>query len=294
MPREKNHVHCMLCNNQVISTNDISQHVYAVHKKHGVYGKKYFYWPCKTDGHKESGSTRSHYHCGFCNHVVSQKQKFLRHLSTHEKKRKAREMCDADELLYHPPTKKAQQGIDVQCKICNKILAATYLKTHMRVHDVATLPKSVCVDRERGIYMVPKSISHGGIRYPIHVQKLMRGNISKYTCEHENCIDHRGILERSGANWFSCPHLDLVDDKNTLIQDSIILSDEVLHGSISKIYKEEKRMECSDMNRKAISLNYVPVVPFFQSGDHVHLSVWSGENDNSCYKYNRVIVTLCS
>ena len=290
------HVHCTLCDNQVIPSTSITQHVNAVHKKHGVYGEKYFYWPCKTKGHTDD-ETRSHYHCGKCEKVVSQKTKFLRHLKSHSvsKKRKTGQMYDADDLLFHPPSKKAQQGRDAQCKICNKIYSATYLKTHMRSHDKTLVPQSVLVDKVRGLYMVPKSTSHGGIRYPIHVQKIMRDNVTKYSCEHPKCIDHRDILSRSGSNWCSCSHLDLVDDKTTLIQEVVTLSNEILNqkgGPMAKTFKEEKRQECSDMNIMAMSMNHIPVVPFFQNGDHVHLSVWSGgEDDDPCYKYGRVIVT---
>ena len=89
-------------------------------------------------------------------------------------------MCNPEDLVSQPPTKKALQEFDVTFKLCSQVMRPSSFKRHMFLcHSKLAAPESVCVDRTRGIYMVPKSINHGGIRYPIHVQKIMRKNEMK-------------------------------------------------------------------------------------------------------------------
>jgi hypothetical protein len=44
---------------------------------------------------------------------------------------------------------------------------------HQRDIHKEIVPTNVCVDETKGLYMVRKS-SHGGVAYPVHVQKCVR------------------------------------------------------------------------------------------------------------------------
>ena len=61
--------------------------------------------------------------------------------------------------------------------------------------------------------------------------------------------------------------MKLVDDKTTLMQDPVTLTDDYLNaGAIVKTFKAEKRQECSDLNKKAILEKYTLVVSFLLNG----------------------------
>ena len=85
---KKDHLHCKLCDNKAIPSKNFVNHFKTTHKKFGVHGRNYFYWCCKSKGHMKNEATSrtscSHYHCGMCDTVMSQKIKFERHLGTHD------------------------------------------------------------------------------------------------------------------------------------------------------------------------------------------------------------------
>ena len=75
-----------------------------------------------------------------------------------EKRKRENKMLDADTLLSEPPSKKNQISFDVQCPQCNKVMTAPHFKIHMKIHAKTVTPATVCVDKESGIYLVPKNI----------------------------------------------------------------------------------------------------------------------------------------
>ena len=291
------HLHCKLCNMKPVMSKNTLIHFKTVHKKLGVEGENNFYLSCTTSNHTVKETNRSHYHCGFCKKVISQKKKFQTHLQVHqknEKRKRENDMFDVEELISQPPIKRIQLEKDVQCPICDLVLLGSSLKRHMTTHKKMIVPESITVDRNRAIFMVPKSPHHGGIRYPIHVQKMIKQNETKIFCEHPDCIAHHKIFKESGGSLVSCDHLDLVNERTTQIKEPEKLNEDFLFSEntpIAKSFKEETIKKCSDLNKLAILGNYPTIVPFLPNGNHVHLSVWTSQQDDPCARLGRVIVT---
>ena len=294
--QEKAHFHCKLCNSKAISSKSASKHFNSVHKKNGVEWESHFYFACSTNSHVNNDTNRSHYHCGYCDKIVAQRNRFQQHLKSHQKREKRKrenDMFEFKELIDQPPTKKNQVEKDVQCPICDKVLLGSSLKRHMKTHDKIMTPESITVDRHRGIYMVPKSPNHGGIRYPVHVQKYISKHESNVFCEHPECMVHHKLYRDSGGTLINCAHLKLVNDQTTLIKEPEILNEDFLYeegGPFAKTWKEETIKNCSELNRLAILGNFPPVVPFFPNGSYLHLSVWTS-NEDPCGKLGRIILT---
>ena len=294
--KKGSHLHCKLCNMKIVLSKNVSNHI-TKHKKNGVKGTKYFYFSCTSDNHTITETNRSHYHCGFCEKVIIQKDKFQTHLRTHQKdgNRKAeKDLLPLEEFITQPPIKKIQIERNVQCPVCDLVLLSSSLKRHMTKHDKNIVPESVTVDRNRGIYMVPKSPHHGGIRYPIHVQKVMNKTETKIFCEHPDCVTHHRILRESGGLLTNCDHLELVKEQSTLIKEPVKLNEDFWDSDICPIantFTKETIKRCCELNNIAIIENYPVIVPFIPNANHVHLSVWTNQKDDPCAKLGRVIVT---
>ena len=87
------------------------------------------------------------------------------------------------------------------------------LLRHQRGIHKEIVPTNVCVDQTKGLYMVRKS-SHGGVAYPIHVQKCVRPLIDvngKQTpfCENNSCRVYMEVAWRSRMNAVKCQHIIL-------------------------------------------------------------------------------------
>ena len=87
----------------------------------------------------------------------------------------------------------------VKSSECGLSIQSNNLKRHVRnKHSPSQYKPSVaCADKDLAIYMVPKDRS--GLRYPIHVQKLLHGSADcKIFCEKNFCIDFMRIC---GKKW---------------------------------------------------------------------------------------------
>ena len=148
------------------------------------------------------------------------------------------------------------------CTVCNKTMIANNLRRHMKTsHFMDPKVNGVCVDRERGIYLVRCTEKRSG--YPVHVQKCIQGtNEQLIYCEVKECQAIGAGIGYGGFKSYECQHLlsaSLADhvEFTELVDDKL---KELSSAGNYKILTDKRIEEIKDFNTKALHENAVPVV----------------------------------
>ena len=123
--------------------------------------------------------------------------------------------------------------------------------------------------------MVPKDRS--GLRYPIHVQKLLHGSADcKIFCENNCYMDSIRICGKSGLAYEIYEHLKMVDGLNTYFPEHVLLNETVLetlgedNGTELKCLKEETIAKCKQLNNLSKASGKIPVAAF-DNDEYIHM-----------------------
>ena len=149
----------------------------------------------------------------------------------------------------------------VKCDQCGMILKyRRNLKTHIqRAHsskERKVIHNGVCIDRNNGVYLVSETRS--GVQYPIHVQKLIRGNtIPRILCESKKCLADKVIDGVSGNPTSECSHLQSVNhypDVPEVDLDLDILNDMVEEGRLEQETVASLRLKKRTADAEGVAL----------------------------------------
>ena len=322
---KRNHYHCALCplSRTEYYISRIKDHIAKSHLKQEkiVVFQNIWVLPCKLFHIEKqfANNAINHYHCPECGSIVQQKAYFEKHLNAHtkkssrakpNKKRPERNRCQAqaqqtsthtnpnnskEEAQFEPSAHvgRASASSRVQCQICHVFITNKNMKRHYKSkHDRETTVTAVCCDRRRGLYMVRNS-SHGGVGFPIHVQKIVNANEGNVTdCEVEGCRIEMDIARRSDMTGRECPHLLQVND--AFFPEELELDDLALYelgaSRKYKVLKDETVDKCSSQKVAAAADNAAAVIEW-EEGNHIHLSIFDGKHSNNPVKM-RYIVTF--
>ena len=135
-----------------------------------------------------------------------------------------------------------------------------------------------------------------GLRYPIHVQKLLHGSADcKIFCENNFCMDFMRICGKSGLAYEMCEHLKMVDGLNTYFPEHVLLNETMLetlgedNGTGLKCLKEETIVKCKQLNNLSKASGKIPVAAF-DNDEYIHISVFTSKVHYSA-RLKRFIVT---
>ena len=297
------HLHCTLCPNSVKFDflSIAKRHVLHVHLNEArvVHFGNEIILPCKKcqfQGQRSKEGTQ-HYHCPLCSTTIRRKSRFKSHLDKHSKNvateglkhfsnikennREQREQIDKAANVEEPvKVARREKHIErVMCGMCQKLVTKKNLNRHYkRWHDMDIRFSAICCDKTEGLYMVKKSV-HGGIGYPLHVQKLLKSGL--VDCEDDRCREEMAIAARSGMNGRECHHLLLVN--NAFYPDLVTLSEDKLYELASddkyRILSEETVNSCLDLKYGCDFYNH-PLVVSWKDSNYIHLSVYNSKYMN--------------
>ena len=232
---KRRHFHCLLCpkSRMEFFESRLKRHIESCHvnaKRIVRYGRLWI-MPCKAV-HDEKCYKREdvvHYHCPECGKAIQQRKFFEKHLKTHEAPQHISSIFDAyspledmegdllkdndgHDLPGAPTPKRVRSGKfrrnrskRIHCTYCNMYISIRNMQRHMKTKHYSGEEQrfsAICCDRERGLYMVRKS-HHGGIGYPLHVQKIANSTHGNVTdCELSSCRAQMQIAERSRMRGF--------------------------------------------------------------------------------------------
>ena len=314
------HKHCKLCNKAFTTPFRCKRHFIQSHVNRAVpyYGN--YCYPCKLSHDNLGKSERFHFHCPVCQCTILNRDPFIKHLKLHESKETPQthgdlEMDNKRGSKENAITKDCEEDGSTagngkysdedttisrgtipemkECSICGKSMRQKSLARHYRdIHDKEIVSVATCVDKDNGIFLVRNS-SRGGVRYPVHVKKVMDSENAGVQCEKSECMDYMRAAWRSGIPTAECKHLQEVG-KNPVFPESVILSPETIEDlSPSGEYRmltEERIIECKELRFEARRKNSECIVSVADGSRFIHLSVFDG-NVNYFSKFGRVIVT---
>ena len=154
------------------------------------------------------------------------------------------------------------------------------------------------LNKKRNLSQLKKKNSHArkGLRYPIHVQKLLHCSADcKIFCENNFCMDFMRICGKSGLAYEICEHLKMVDGLNTYFPEHVLLNETVLetlgedNGTGLKCLKEETIVKCKQLNNLSKASGKIPVASF-DNDEYIHMSVFTSKVHYSA-RLKRFIVT---
>lgn len=285
------HKHCKLCVKSFDNDYKCRRHFMEAHLSRVVVINDQSCYPCKLT-HDEPGCGRAHYHCPLCEKKVINRSRFIKHYEGHAKPQKInvnttssmpsipeREVSEdefgnsTEKEQPDEPKPKRQKSERKECPVCTKVMDVRSLPRHQREIHKEIYPTNVCVDEKRGLYMVRKS-SHGGVAYPLHVQKCILSPSDIDTkrspfCENDSCRVYMEVAWRSGMNAVECQHIREVG-VNTVYKEQVELQENDLRdlspdGRL-KILKEERIGHCLSL-AQAASADEAVLLVNFEDGD---------------------------
>ena len=232
-----------------------------------------------------------HYHCTECSATIERKCRFQSHLEKHFRSSKKIHPLNKDDIgLKKLSSKKDKQVLEektvvsrrqlnierVECDICKRKVTKKNMNRHYkRWHNQEYTYTAVCCDKYEGFYMVKKS-SHGGVSYPLHVQKSLKSGLIDY--EDERCREEMATAVRSGMNGRECSHLMLVN--NAFYPQPFTLNEgklfELASNEKYRVLSEETVNTCIELKHGCDFYNH-PLVVAWEDQNHIHLSVYNSK-----------------
>ena len=270
----------------------------------------------------------SHYHCNYCLTIRKRSDGFKNHLRKHitckagstneDDSRQADETeagstnehneqtenpsVDWRDENDHPDSLFNDNSSRWRCGQCNKDFASKKsLQNHTRFYHISPdyicatrFLGGICVDPERGIYMIRRSFS--GTNHPVHVMHNF-GVDGRFSCELNDCRELSSTAKRTGNPKFMCNHLKSVQYVAKSSSSRYILPREPLEALINKKvawFKREREEECLKLQENAVQDN-APIIAEFSyshlaSTRYRHFSVNEGKVHHYS-RFKRVIVT---
>ena len=309
------HEHCRLCEKTFNSKYKCRRHFNESHMSRMLHVGGRMCFPCKLK-HEKTGCERAHYHCPQCEKTILNRNRFVKHVESHKQQHVVEDVSESpsqsresaaastqngancgESADSEPQPKRRRLGEKKECPICKKQMDPRSVPRHLRDIHGQEIPKSVCVDEGRGIYMVRKS-SKGGVAYPIHVQKSFSSSESIRRkgvpfCEDDRCRDYMDVAWRSGMNAVECRHIQQVG-ANSEYQDGVTLNEtclkDISYQGNFKILKRERMQQCLSLSQAAASDNAQLIVSFPDGERFIHFSVYDGQVHYYA-KLRRVVVT---
>ena len=258
---------------------------------------------------------RGHWHCCHCSRIFDRKTAITVHFNTllKEKETPSKEGSRTVKGDTTAPDQQRQLGSPVGsnrrvCPECskgypnNKALQRHMRDQHKRKLEPVVGPgrhlKEICVDFERGIFMISRTFS--GTMHPIHcVHKTHTPhNIIPVpsSCEINECTDAARVARQSGHPAFECIHLQsaqyaLPFKTPVTLRDNSL--DEIAGGELKWISEKQKQSLLS--HRQKACDDGSPLVVRFEnensarSGRLVYLSVYDG-GVHYWSRFGRVVV----
>ena len=166
------------------------------------------------------------------------------------------------------------------------------LKRHERCKHGAREPyTAICCDSKEGIYMVKRS-THGGIGFPLHVQKIVNANKgNRMECENQSYRDLMIMAVRSEMTGRECVHLMQVNNAFFPVQvelDQRKLK-ELSETEKYEVLTEETVVDCIEKNSVATFYGS-PTVVEWDDVNFIHLSIFDGKYMNFPVR-SRYVVT---
>nr|XP_039253461.1 uncharacterized protein LOC120330648 isoform X3 [Styela clava] len=193
----RSHFHCPFCFNVYGRKAHMLRHLNRLNGKCGeVKGRQS--WSAKSQNVDSKGK-----------HINDEKNRHENNLEreyTHDERSNSNTDHFNTEKNRNCKEKREENSISHECRFCGiKFLHLITLRRHGEsAHSIKQNSRpSICVDKNRGIYMVAYSCS--GLLAPIHVQKnIEKGLIS---CESDECKHIVKLAMKAGNPAFECEHL---------------------------------------------------------------------------------------
>ena len=273
------------------------------------------YKNCRASDDKPEMDGISHYHCNVCPAIHKRQEGFKNHLRKHDVvtasdtigedgslSTQVEALSDVASINEDSATLEKDESSNY-CNACSKYFASKKsLQNHTKYYHVSPdfinatrYLNGVCVDPDRGIYMIRRSFS--GTSHPVHVMHNF-GSDGGFSCELNDCREISNTAKRSGNPNFVCNHLKSVQYVTKNSTSRYILPRESLEELISKKIswlKQSRQEECLKLQQNA-SKDKVPIITEYSvsnsatSTRYQHYSVYDG-NVHHYSRFKRVIVS---
>ena len=269
---------------------------------------------------KSSGKVlvnRGHWHCCHCSRIFDRKTAIAVHFNSLLKAKVTPSKQESDNVTGENITFQSVQGKLMPpvvnsrfiCPECskgypnNKALQRHLRDQHKRKLDPVVCQgrhlKGICVDFERGIFMISRTFS--GTMHPIHcVHKTHTPHDAipvPSSCEINECMDAARVARQSGHPAFECIHLQSAQ-YSLPFKIPVVLRDnslEELAGGQLKWISEKRKKALLSHRQQACDAGSPLVVRFehedsTKSGRLVYLSVYDG-GVHYWSRFGRVVVS---
>ena len=194
--RKINHFHCPSCKKCVRQKGIFLKHL-SLHEQNKKYILNEIVGVKNTDISHEDRETINIKHQTENNSPFKIKKNIAAEVESENQDESAEQKAQSISVEKDEQSRRKIKGSSfpiVKCSECGLSIRSNNLKRHIRnKHSSSQYKPFVAhVDKDLAIYMVPKYRS--GLRYPIHVQKLLHGSADcKIFCENNFCMDFMRI-----------------------------------------------------------------------------------------------------
>ena len=273
------------------------------------------YKNCRAGDDKPEMDGISHYHCNVCPVIQKRQDGFKNHLRKHavatpsdtiEENGSTNTQIEAlSDIVSENENSRLLEKAEnsYYCSVCSKNFASKKsLQNHAKYYHVSPdfinatrYLNGVCVDPDRGIYMIRRSFS--GTNHPVHVIHNF-GSDGGFSCELNDCREVSNTAKRSGNPNFICNHLKSVQYVTKNSTSRYILPRESLEALINKRVswlKQSREEECLKLQENA-NKDKAPIIAEYNlsnsptSTRYQHFSVYDG-NIHHYSRFKRVIVS---
>ena len=259
---------------------------------------------------------RGHWHCCHCSRIFDRKTAITVHFNTllQEKASPSKEGSDTvtADIRDHDQQVKMRSPVGKSTCVCpecskgypnNKALQRHLRDQHKRKLEPVVGPgrhlKGICVDFERGIFMISRTFS--GTMHPIHCVHNTHTPHDAIplpsSCEINECMDAARVARQSGHPAFECIHLQsaqyaLPFKTPVILRDNSL--EEIAGGQLKWISEKQKGSLLS--HRQKACDDGSPLVVRFEnknsalSGRIMYLSVYDG-GVHYWSRFGRVVVS---